>query len=152
ERIYRYTGGTPRLINTLCDTAMMAAYSADRDIVTLEDVDAAIAELQWVEFGQRPTSVALHARDGGDGEDHEPASPHVAVGKKPPPIIGRIIVSTDQGDVAEMPLHVGRMVIGRTADNDLQIDSRFVSRHHCQVVSTPDLSVIEDLNSTNGIF
>ena len=28
--IYRYTGGTPRLINTLCDTAMMAAFSQDR--------------------------------------------------------------------------------------------------------------------------
>jgi general secretion pathway protein A len=155
ERIFRYTGGTPRLINTLCDTAMMAAYSADRDVVTLEDVDAAIAELQWVEFNQRPTSAALHIRDTGDGEDHEFASPRVVAGaaaKKPPQVIGRIVVSTDQGDVAEIPLHVGRMVVGRTADNDLQIDSRFVSRHHCQVVSTSDLSVIEDLNSTNGIF
>src|SRR5450432_2769598 len=29
--IFRYTGGVPRLVNTLCDTAMMAAYSNDRD-------------------------------------------------------------------------------------------------------------------------
>src|SRR5580692_9530781 len=27
--IFRYTGGVPRLINTLCDTAMMAAFTAD---------------------------------------------------------------------------------------------------------------------------
>ena len=41
---------------------------------------------------------------------------------------------------------------GRTAANDLQIDSRFVSRHHCQIVTTSTSCVIEDLNSTNGIF
>ena len=34
---------------------------------------------------------------------------------------------------------------------DIQVDSRFVSRHHCQVVTTPESSVIEDLNSTNGM-
>src|SRR5690349_11781109 len=36
--IYRYTGGVPRLVNTLCDTAMMAAFTADRDTVTLADI------------------------------------------------------------------------------------------------------------------
>jgi pSer/pThr/pTyr-binding forkhead associated (FHA) protein len=44
------------------------------------------------------------------------------------------------------------MIIGRTPANDLQIDSRFVSRHHCQIVTTAQSCVIEDLNSTNGIF
>src|SRR5688500_12809901 len=36
--IYRYTGGVPRLVNTLCDTAMMSAYGVDRDHVTLDDI------------------------------------------------------------------------------------------------------------------
>ena len=46
----------------------------------------------------------------------------------------------------------GRKVIGRTPDNDLQIDSKFISRHHCQLITGSDgVSVIEDLNSTNGI-
>ena len=49
-------------------------------------------------------------------------------------------------------LRVGRIIVGRTPDNDLQIDSRFVSRHHCQIVTTMHSSVIEDLNSTNGIY
>ena len=47
---------------------------------------------------------------------------------------------------------VGRIIVGRTPDNDLQVDSRFVSRHHCQIVTTPNSCVIEDLNSTNGIY
>src|SRR6202051_1795523 len=49
--IYKYTGGVPRLINTLCDTGMMAAFGRDQDTVTAEDLAAAIEELQWVEFG-----------------------------------------------------------------------------------------------------
>ena len=48
--IYKYTGGVPRLINTLCDTAMMAAFSRDRDTIALQDLEAAIGELQWDEF------------------------------------------------------------------------------------------------------
>src|ERR1039457_3104763 len=48
--IFRYTGGVPRLVNTLCDTAMMAAFGRDSDTVTAADLDTAIRELQWVEF------------------------------------------------------------------------------------------------------
>jgi pSer/pThr/pTyr-binding forkhead associated (FHA) protein len=44
------------------------------------------------------------------------------------------------------------MVIGRTADNDLQVDSKIVSRHHCQITTSLEGSTIEDLNSTNGIY
>ena len=38
------------------------------------------------------------------------------------------------------------------ADNDIRIDSPFVSRHHAQIVTTPETTIIEDLNSTNGLF
>jgi len=49
-------------------------------------------------------------------------------------------------------LKAGRIIIGRTSDNDLQVDSRFVSRHHCQIITGTEGSVVEDLNSTNGIY
>ena len=51
--IFRYTGGVPRLVNTLCDTALMAAFTADRDAVTLADIQQAVEELQWVEYSAR---------------------------------------------------------------------------------------------------
>ena len=44
------------------------------------------------------------------------------------------------------------MIVGRTPDNDVHIDSRFISRHHCQVITSAHSCVIEDLNSTNGIY
>ena len=52
----------------------------------------------------------------------------------------------------DFDIPAGRAVIGRTTDNDLQIRSKFVSRHHAQIVSDETHSVIEDLNSTNGVF
>jgi len=54
--------------------------------------------------------------------------------------------------VGEFRIDTGRTIIGRTPDNDVQIQSRFVSRHHAQVVSDQQQSVLEDLNSTNGVF
>jgi hypothetical protein len=41
--------------------------------------------------------------------------------------------------------------IGRTPDNDLQLDAKFISRHHAVILVGPASAVIEDLNSTNGV-
>jgi type II secretory pathway predicted ATPase ExeA len=142
--IFRFTGGVPRLVNTLCDTAMMAAYTADRGVVTLADIESAVGELQWVEFAARTqqqiraaTELALPRMRGLD-----PALPP----------LGKLLVATDGRTVQEISLTQGRIIVGRTADNDLQIDSRFVSRHHCQITTSANSCVIEDLNSTNGIY
>ena len=164
--LYRYTGGLPRLVNTLCETAMMSAFNADRDHVLEEDVLAAIDELQWVDFAARLAGQRAAARDFSttgrfDGEatgrQHEGPSLYIGPstshhGETVPDIpLARLIVATEGKTVGELTLHVGRTVVGRTPDNDLQIDNRFVSRHHCQILTSPDGCVIEDLNSTNGI-
>jgi chromosome segregation ATPase len=45
-----------------------------------------------------------------------------------------------------------RTSLGRTPDNDVQIDTKFVSRHHAIILAGPLETVIEDLNSTNGVL
>jgi len=141
--IFRYSGGVPRLVNTLCDTAMMAAYTADRGVVTCADITSALEELQWAEYAARPhrhraeePSAALRA-----------AAAHAGAR-----VLGHLLVAADGRTVQEVPLRLGRLIIGRTPDNDVQIDSRFISRHHCQVITTLHSCVVEDLNSTNGIY
>jgi general secretion pathway protein A len=148
--IFRYTGGVPRLVNTLCDTALMAAFTADHDTVTLADIHQAVEELQWVEYLARNT---LQMRAPAESRPVETPRHHGAVTHDGgQPIHGRLLVATDGRTVEERMLSVGRIIVGRTPDNDLQIDSRFVSRHHCQIITTLHSSVIEDLNSTNGIY
>ncbi|TLY61870.1 MAG: FHA domain-containing protein [Gammaproteobacteria bacterium] len=142
--IFRYTGGVPRLVNTLCDTAMMAAYTSDRRMVTLADIRSAVEELQWVEYSARAVPSVTSATEQAPLSEPAPDPSQ--------PALGRLLVATDGRTVQELPLRVGRVIIGRTSDNDLQIDSRFVSRHHCQITTTSNSCVIEDLNSTNGIY
>jgi type II secretory pathway predicted ATPase ExeA len=140
--IFKYTGGVPRLVNTLCDTCMMAAFGRDSEIVALEDLQSAIHELQWVEFASR-TSRMQQLLAIGTAPHAAPETGHA---------VGRILLASGGKTILERELRPGRIVIGRTQDNDLQIDSKFISRHHCQIVTQIDSCLIEDLNSTNGIY
>jgi general secretion pathway protein A len=145
--IFRYTGGIPRLVNTLCDTSMMAAFAQDSDVVKLEHMKAAIEELQWVEYAER--SVRLQALGGGI---HHHPQPHPEAPGERRVVLGRILVGFNGQTIAERELTAGRFIIGRTPDNDLQIDSKYISRHHAQIITSASTSVLEDLNSTNGIY
>ena len=56
--IYRYTGGIPRLINMLCDTALQCAFVDDKQTVGAEDVMSAVKELNWKKCSANVRSVA----------------------------------------------------------------------------------------------
>jgi type II secretory pathway predicted ATPase ExeA len=71
--IYQYSGGIPRLVNTLCDTAMMCAYVDDSPLVSIDNIKAAIEELQWVPYDQRKREAAPKetAENSSSGLLHE---------------------------------------------------------------------------------
>lgn len=193
HEIYRYSGGVPRLINTLSDTSMMAAFTENRDSVRLGDVASAVAELRWPLYATRaqgapvgpgsvsavpaapttppapvsseaaageaalrdavaqkaaPHPAAAHPAAPPEAAANEGAAHHAAASEP----VGKLLIATDGRTVQEVPLRIGRLIVGRTPDNDIHIDSRFVSRHHCQIITTAHSCVIEDLNSTNGIY
>jgi general secretion pathway protein A len=137
--LYRYTGGVPRLVNTLCDTAMLGAFALDRHEITPAEVRAAIEELQWIEFSARTNKML---------------SPQMRILQPADPqqVLARLLLAHDGHTAAEYELRTGRVIIGRTSDNDIPVDSKFISRHHCQITTTPEGSILEDLNSTNGVF
>jgi general secretion pathway protein A len=163
ELLFRYTGGVPRLTNTLCDTAMLAAANQNHDSVSRADVLAAIEELRWQEYASRTGTRLIRLRDdtarsradgssgGGSGSGSGADAQGKANNGDDAPL-ARILLASSGRTVGERALYPGRLIIGRTAANDLQIESRFVSRHHCQIVTSMHSCVIEDLNSTNGIF
>jgi type II secretory pathway predicted ATPase ExeA len=132
--IFRYTGGIPRLINTLCDTAMLVAFGEEKDFIGADEVREAVEELQWTDFVSRTNRL----RTAGSGPEG-------------PETVARLFISSSEEDPREFPLTQGRVIIGRTSDNDIQLDSRYVSRHHAQLTVSPRSAVVEDLNSTNGV-
>jgi type II secretory pathway predicted ATPase ExeA len=141
DPIFTYSGGVPRLINTLCDTAMLCGFAEDKALITKELIATAIEELQWVPFVER--------YKGDEPVDNEDDTGRFNVLRQPP---ARFDILFRDQPVSEFYLTIGRAIIGRTADNDLQIASKFISRHHAQVTTKADACTVEDLNSTNGVF
>jgi len=50
--IFEYSGGIPRLINTLCDTSLTCAFADGVHKVTQDILDSAIDELQWKRYSE----------------------------------------------------------------------------------------------------
>lgn len=70
--IYRHAKGIPRLINTLCDTALVCAYADGSFKVTGSDVHVALQELQWEgAHGNGTVSEGAEAARERIGKKHE---------------------------------------------------------------------------------
>lgn len=139
DLIYRYTGGVPRLINTLCDTAMLSGFAEGSPTVGETEIRAAVEELRWSDYQSRTDRMAA-LKAGVE---------NTLTGME---TVARLKVAHKDEEPREYPISQGRIILGRTGDNDLQIDSKYVSRHHAQIVTYGPDSVLEDLNSTNGIY
>lgn len=142
DMVFRYAGGVPRLTNILCDTAMLCAFAEERDTVDVDLVKAAVEELQWTDYAERRREMDKPSTLESTGQYEQ---------GRQAPSAGRFDILFRDEFVTEFSLPFGRTILGRTSENDLQIRSKFVSRHHAQVTAERDRVTIEDLNSTNGI-
>jgi pSer/pThr/pTyr-binding forkhead associated (FHA) protein len=114
---------------------MMAAFATDKTLVDTAEVQAAIDELGWTEYASNTSNYA-----------------RINLAMSQTSVVGRITLSYDGNIISSHDLSPGRLLIGRTAQNDLRLDSTYISRHHCQINVTPGSVLIEDLNSTNGLY
>ena len=136
--IYRYSGGVPRLINTICDSSLLVGFADERDQITAEDVEATAAELGW------------QVHEETTGTHH--ALARLVPKSRQKDYVTRLEVLRDGKRIADHFFESGRIIVGRSPDNEVYIDSKFISRHHAQLVSSDEGCLLEDLNSTNGIY
>ncbi len=66
--ICKYTGGLPRLINTLCDTALTCAFADNLRAVSRDVLNMAIEELQWLPYAKRINMRRPQAGPAGNSE------------------------------------------------------------------------------------
>ena len=135
--IYRYSGGVPRLINTICDSALLVGFADEKERITAEDIEATAQELGWREHEETTGTHSVVPQLLPKSHDRH--------------YVARFEIITEGRKIAEYFFEPGRIIVGRSPDNEIYIDSKYVSRHHAQIVSDDDSCVIEDLNSTNGI-
>ncbi len=62
------------------------------------------------------------------------------------------VIMLSAGGEDTVRLQEGSTSIGREADNDIQLTSELVSRHHARLSNLEYVCEIEDLSSSNGTF
>ena len=148
--VFRFTDGVPRLINVLCDGALHAAFTRASPQVSAADVASATQEPLWAD-------AVARGRAGSPAAQHhapEPLQPSPPAVVEPEPEASRsamLRVTLRGQPVTVWPLAEGRTTIGRASDNDMQLESQVVSRHHCQILTSGSSSTIHDLGSVNGL-
>jgi len=74
---------------------------------------SAVRELQWVEYAARPQPRRSRSGRGRRRRGRRDC--------RAPATLVRLLVATDGRTVQEMALRIGRVIVGRTPDNDVQI-------------------------------
>src|SRR5262245_9714163 len=62
-----------------------------------------------------------------------------------------IVKSVGFGDQV-VQLHLGRNRLGRSSENDFQIEHQTISAYHCEIALADGEVTVRDCNSTNGTF
>ena len=66
--------------------------------------------------------------------------------------VRRVLIGRIDGQEIRFPLFKKRLSLGRTVDNDIQLQAPYVSRRHAVVVIDGDVTRVVDWGSKNGVF
>ena len=138
--MHRYTGGIPRLINALCDTALITAFVEEETSISVNVLEMAIDELQWVPYAER------------NGIKHFAEKNIAAVNLAGEPTPKFVELDADNNIVACHDITKDITTIGRIQSNDIHLEMNSVSMHHAKIISFHGNFFLEDLKSTNGTY
>lgn len=63
KKIFEYSGGVPRLINTLCDTALTCAFADEQKKIGDNEFKSVIEELQWDVYSETYKNKSLETHE-----------------------------------------------------------------------------------------
>jgi chromosome segregation ATPase len=75
-----------------------------------------------------------------------------APAQKSPERVTRVLVGKIGDKLLRFPLFKDRLTIGRTEDNDIQLNAVFISRRHAVVQADGDATRVIDWGSKNGVY
>jgi general secretion pathway protein A len=134
--IHRYTGGIPRLVNILCDTALLSAFVDKKNKITVRTIEKVITELQWLPYCNR-TLNQLKKED------------LYHLDQEPPRIL---IKRNGREDQEEFTLDKRSVTLGRLKGNDILINDSAISTHHAKIITLDGQYYILDLDSKHGTY
>ncbi|MFV2061643.1 MAG: FHA domain-containing protein [Gammaproteobacteria bacterium] len=137
DYIYHTSSGHPKYINELCSFSLIRAFVEHKSIIDLELVKKAGDELQ------------KHPKEHKIVEKLKNYQNSIQMLTKSRP---KFMLYLKGNFLGEYSLLDSIITIGRSKDNDIYIDDPRISRYHATISTQNDVTVIKDLDSTNGIF
>lgn len=129
-------------LTSAAEESRIALLAATRALAERDELIARLGDA-----AEKSVEVVDHIRESMQRFD-----PVTATGSQVAPDgLARLLIRSE-GSSEVMHVLGRKTTIGRTPDNDLQINAKYVSRHHAVILSGPTLTIIEDLGSTNGIY
>lgn len=129
--IFHHCRGIPRLINMLCDTALIFAFVDKSPRVTSDVVHHAVAELGWAKGGGAAPGEMM-PNYGYEGRNLA------------------VLVDADTG--MEYPITDMTCVVGRAHDCSVRIKHPALSRYHAMIKQVNQTWTLSDMKSTNGVY
>lgn len=128
--IHRYAKGTPRLINMLCDTALIFAFVDRADSVSVENLEQAVERLELEQQGGGSELPDIGFAETGGGAmlfaiDSETPQPYYNLSGAP-------------------------SLIGRSKNCAIRLPHKTLSMYHAMIQFSEGRWSIVDLRSTNG--
>jgi general secretion pathway protein A len=130
--IHEYSAGVPRRIDSLGAATLEATFEQRACRVSVAAVETAVRMLALDAAAAAPEGLAARRACG--------------------PATARVVVSVDGNTLGEYPLAGDRIIAGRHEQCDIQLEGRFISRHHAMLMRTRGGYCLVDLNSTNGTY
>ncbi|MFD2111076.1 AAA family ATPase [Thiorhodococcus fuscus] len=130
-RIHQLTGGSMRLINTLCDFVLFNASMGQIHHITPDLVQTTFNALQW-EPSRDTAPEATAAKSSANGA------------------IPTLILEFRENSAFQIDQET--VTIGRATDNDICIRDLRISRYHARLTTSRKGISVEDLGSTNGVY
>jgi len=84
-------------------------------------------------------------------DDATPGAPQTAGGVERDRVT-RVLVGKIDQQLVRFPLFKDRLTIGRTGNNDIQLNAAYISRRHAVVLTEGDTTRVIDWGSKNGVF
>ena len=132
KRIYAYTSGVPRMVNTLCEMSLTAAWLDGADLVGGAHVNYAAHELHW-ETATEAVRVL--------------ATENTHVNAK-----GWLLQTSAENEESWIPVSRVPFFLGRSATTSLQLRHPHISRRHALIDIRDGKLVVQDYNSYNGTY
>ena len=127
DELFRASRGWPGLLDNLA-------------LIAIEHATECPVDIEFIEHPNAPQSTRPAAIEEAGNESTEARS-------------GPLIFLTKNGEtLRKISFRGPRLLIGRSGHNDVQIESKFISRHHALLVRHGNATLLMDLNSANGTF